>query len=75
MKVSGRPMTFIFLATDYSLARQVSVLVSPKIALFNCGSNGLADQAYCEKLEAEVPTTVKFLLDRKQIRKLSIYSD
>ncbi|KAK9326669.1 FAD binding domain-containing protein [Lipomyces starkeyi] len=26
-------------------------------------SNGLADQAYCEKLEAEVPSTVKFLLD------------
>ncbi|KAJ5512007.1 hypothetical protein N7453_004110 [Penicillium expansum] len=26
-------------------------------------SNGLADQAYCEKLESEVPNTVKFLLD------------
>ncbi|KAI2694759.1 hypothetical protein CBS147372_9598 [Penicillium roqueforti] len=26
-------------------------------------SNGLADQAYCEKLEAEVPNTVKYLLD------------
>ncbi|KAJ5144388.1 hypothetical protein N7526_001896 [Penicillium atrosanguineum] len=26
-------------------------------------SNGLADQSYCEKLEAEVPNTVKFLLD------------
>ncbi|KAK9251142.1 FAD binding domain-containing protein [Lipomyces tetrasporus] len=26
-------------------------------------SNGLADQAYCEKLETEVPHTVQFLLD------------
>ncbi|QKX55213.1 uncharacterized protein TRUGW13939_02305 [Talaromyces rugulosus] len=26
-------------------------------------SNGLADQAYCEKLEREVPYTVQFLLD------------
>lgn len=30
-------------------------------------SNGLADQVYCEKLETEVPHTIQFLLDRKQI--------
>ncbi|KIM93317.1 hypothetical protein OIDMADRAFT_61656 [Oidiodendron maius Zn] len=28
-------------------------------------SNGLADQAYCEKLETDVPNTVQFLLNHE----------
>lgn len=32
----------------------------------NCHRNGLVDQAYCRKLEIEVPYTVQYLLDREQ---------
>lgn len=67
MKVSNLRMIFKFATTDRYLARQVRGRAPRSMMYSNHSSNGLADQAYCEKLEREVPYTVQFLLDRKQI--------
>jgi hypothetical protein len=66
MKVGGGRWLLI-LSKAHQLFRasgQRSVLLS--IAFSDYNSKGLADQAYCEVLETEVPNTVQYLLDRKQ---------
>jgi hypothetical protein len=67
MKVSNLRMIFKFATTHRHLARQVRRRAPCSLIYSDHSSNGLADQAYCEKLEREVPYTVQFLLDRKQI--------
>ncbi|PCG89753.1 Hypothetical protein PENO1_094780 [Penicillium occitanis (nom. inval.)] len=63
MKVGGGRWLLI-LSKAHQLFRasgQRSVLLS--IAFSDYNSKGLADQAYCEVLETEVPNTVQYLLD------------